>query len=736
MGSEVVFSRRAFLTASLLTGGGLALDFTLPLAAAGAGPASTKKTVDVGAFVSIAPDGIVTIVAKNPEMGQGVKTSLPMIIADELDADWAHVRIVQGDVNPALYGPQFAGASLSTPTSWMPMRRAGAGARDMLVRAAAARWAIPAEQITTANGRLFHKASNRSLGYGEVASEAATLTPPDLKKVKLKTPGQFTIIGRPTRGTDTPRVVRGAPLYGIDTRLPGMLHASFEAAPAFGAKLVDADLTAARKAPGVKYIVPITGAGGFDGTVDGVAIIATNWWYAKEARKLLRLKWDTGPAKGIGSADYAARAKALLDSDKGTIFEHYGDVEHGLAAAAKRIKARYDYPWLAHATLEPQNCTALFKDGKIEIWAPAQQPQPGRELIAKQLGIPLENQTIHITRIGGGFGRRLNNDFMVQAAAIAKAVPGIPIQLVWTREDDIRRDFYRPAGWHEFEAGIGANGKLIAFKNHFATFGADGKAFKFANMAENHFPAQLVPDLSYIHSYMPIGIPMGALRAPTSNALCFVFQSFLDEVAVAAGRDLPGLTLDLVADDKIVGVVGNVDDPYTPPRAFYTKRARAVVKKVVEISNWAQKPPEPGRAKGFAFYFCHLGYFAEVVDASVANGEVTVHNVWVAADVGRQIVNPLGAEAQVHGSVLDGLAQALEGLKITFKDGAVEQGNFGDYTLARIGRNPKVEIAWVISDFPPTGLGEPALPPVIPALSNAIFAATGKRLRSLPLDLS
>ncbi|MBB5687756.1 xanthine dehydrogenase family protein molybdopterin-binding subunit [Sphingobium boeckii] len=723
-----VLTRRAFLSASLLAGGGLALDFTIPVQAAVPAGASV-----LGAFVSIAPNGAITIMGKNPEIGQGIKTSLAMMIADELDADWAQVSVVQADVDPDRYGPQFAGASLSTPTNWLPMRRAGAAARDMLLRAAATRWNVPIDQIKTAKGRLIHGATKRSLGYGDVASAAAMLTPPDLQTVKLKSPDQFSIIGQPTRGVDSGRVIRGEPLFGIDTRLTGMLYAAYEAPPAHGAKLRSADLSAAKAAPGVKHVFQIQGAGGPGGVVEGIAILATNWWYANEARAKLVLDWDMTAAKGHSSEDYAAQAKALLDANAGIDFERSGDPAKAMAGAAKRIKSRYDYPFLAHATLEPQNCTALYQNGQIEIWAPSQQPQPGRELIAKELGIPLDKQIVHITRIGGGFGRRLNNDYMAQAAAIAKALPGVPVQLLWSREDDTRRDFYRPGGWHEFEAGVDGDGKIVAFTNHFATFGADGKSQRFANMAERHFPARLVPNLAFTQSYMKIGIPMGALRAPTSNAMAFCFQGFLDEVAVLGGRDLPSLILELCAEDKIVG---DADAPDIAPKGFHTARARAVVEKVVEISKWAERPKEKGRGRGFAFYFCHQGYFAEVVDVSVADDKsITVHKIWAAGDVGRQIVNPMMAEAQVRGSILDGLAQALEGQKITFTDGAIEQSNFSDFRLGRIDRNPDVEIAWVLSDFHPSGLGEPALPPVIPALTNAIYAATGTRVRSLPIEL-
>jgi isoquinoline 1-oxidoreductase beta subunit len=403
-----------------------------------------------------------------------------------------------------------------------------------------------------------------------------------------------------------------------------------------------------------------------------------------------------------------------------------------MSGAVKRVSARYDYPFLAHATLEPQNCTALFKDGRMEIWAPSQMPQAGRELVAKLLDLTPEAVIVHVTRIGGGFGRRLRNDYMVQAAAIAKQVPGTPIKLLWNRPDDIRRDFYRPAGWHRFDAGLDTQGRLIAFQDHFVTFGKDGKSEFLANMKPEEFPAGLVADLAYVQSTIEPGLPHGALRAPVSNGLCFAFQSFLDEVARAAGKDLPTLLLELCGEDRLLGDPAPVNGA---SKAFDTIRARNVIRKAMDMAAWGA-PAAPGRGRGFGFYFCHLGYFAEVVEASVIDGAIAVHKVWAAGDVGRHIVNPLGAEKQVRGAILDGLAQALEGQKISFVDGAIEQSNFHDFQLARNSRLPDITVEFVLSDHHPTGLGEPALPPVVPALANAIADATGLRLRSMPLQLA
>jgi isoquinoline 1-oxidoreductase beta subunit len=426
---------------------------------------------------------------------------------------------------------------------------------------------------------------------------------------------------------------------------------------------------------------------------------------------------------------YRAKADAAIASGVGADLRVDGDPTAKLASAAKRIAARYDYPFIAHAPIEPQNCTAHYADGKLEIWAPSQTPQRGLDQLHKVFGIEPEAVTLHLTRAGGGFGRRLMNDYMVQVVAIAKAIPGVPIQLMWSRQDDMRRDYYRPGGWHSFEAGIGANGELVAFSDHFVTFG-DGKTpARAAGFNAAMPPAGLVEHLRYSQTMMPTVVTTGALRAPGSNALCFASQSFLDEVAVAAGTDLPRLMLSMLGECREIAPPGG-------GVVFDTGRARDVIEKVVQTSNWTRKPAQPGRAKGFAFYFSHRGYFAEVVEASVTGGKVAVHKVWVAGDIGSQIVNPMGAENQVRGAVIDGLAQALTGQAIEFVDGVVQQSNFHDFLLARMPMTPEIEIAWVRSDKPPTGLGEPALPPVIPALTNAIFAATGARIRSLPVRLS
>jgi isoquinoline 1-oxidoreductase beta subunit len=603
----------------------------------------------------------------------------------------------------------------------------------MLVAAAAAKWQVPADSITTRSGRVMHAASKRSMGYGELAAAAATMPAPDLEKVKLKDPADYRIIGKPHGGVDSPKIVRGEPIFGIDTRLPGMLYAAYERSPVFRGTLKSANLDAARAKPGVKHVFTLTGSNGPEGLVDGVAILATNWWLANQAREALAATWVDAEGLKHSSESYAAQAAQLLDSKPNSEIHRAGDPEGVIAGAAKKVSATYFYPFMAHAALEPQNCTALFKDGKLEFWAPSQMPQGGRDIVAKTLGIQGDDIIIHITRMGGGFGRRLLNDYMVQAGAIAQKVPGTPVKLLWDRPTDTQHDFYRPAGWHRFEAGIDASGKLAGMTDHFVTFLDNGKPVRAAEMGETQFPAGLLPNLLFAQSGMATTMPTGWLRAPSSNALAWVFQCFLDEVAHAAGKDLPTLTLELLGAPRELPGRANSRGPQP---GFHTGRARGVVEKVIANADWKSKPAA-GRAKGFAFYFSHLGYFAQVIEVAVSKeDEITVAKVWSVGDVGRQIINPSGADNQVKGAIIEGIGHAISGLEITLAKGRVEQENFDTYPLPRITITPEIHSEFLITDFPPTGLGEPALPPVLPAITNAVFAVTGKRLRKLPLKLS
>jgi len=729
-------NRRAFLRVSAVAGGGLALTMTLPEMALAAQPAMPGATggAMLGAFVTINPDNTITIVGKNPEIGQGIKTMLPMLIAEELDADWDQVRIVQGDSDVARYGPQLAGGSFATPMNWLPMRQTGAAARQMLLGAAAAQWGVEVASLTTEPGVVVHAASDRRATYGQLATAAAAMPVPDMAAVPLKPAAQFRIIGRAIGGVDSGRIVQGEAIFGVDTILPGMVYAAYERSPVFGARLVSADVAAAKAQAGVIDAFTVEGSGGAENLVDGVAVIGRNWWLANKARQVLNVQWDNGDWASHSTASYDASAtQAWTSGTPQEVFQDKGDVDAAFAGAATVLEADYAYPFLAHVAMEPMNCTALMHaDGSIEMWAPTQLPQGGQAAVAGYLGLPQDRVTVHITRMGGGFGRRLTNDYMVQVAAIAKRMPGTPVQLIWSREDDVRSDFYRPAGYHRLKAGLDAQGKLVGLSDHFITFDRPPGPFNPASMPATEFPANFVPNVRYGQTKLPTAVPMGALRAPTSNALAFVFQSFLDEVAHASGKDLPTLMIELVE--------GGTAEPTTnsgfagPMPGFNPSRLVAVTRKVMEMSAWAT-PSGTGKAKGFGFYFSHLGYFAEVVEAGLdARGQVEIHNVWAAGDVGSHIINPHGAMNQAEGAIIDGLGQALQ-LAVEIEGGAVKQSNFHNYQLPRMPMMPQLHVEFVLSDNAPTGLGEPALPPVIPALTNALFALTGKRVRKLPIDV-
>jgi isoquinoline 1-oxidoreductase subunit beta len=721
--SAIELDRRAFLKVVGIAGGGLVLGFYIgDRATAVAKAKDDAQAFAPNAFLRIAPDGTIVIYAKSPEIGQGVKTSLPMIIAEELDADWSKVRVEQAPVNPSVYGRQSAGGSRSIPTSWDQLRRAGATARAMLIAAAAKEWGVKPGECTTDSGNVVHRASNRSAGYGELATKAAALPVPNERSLELKERKDYKLLGKRISGVDNLQVVTGKPLFGIDQVVPGMQYAVFEKCPAVGGKVGEANLEAIRKLPGVTNVLVIEGTGKPTEVMPGVAILANSTYAAIAARRQLKVSWDESNAAKDSWSKAVSDAQKIAKQSGADSLRNTGDVEKAFKGS-KTVEAFYTYPFVSHAPLEPQNCTASFKDGAVEIWAPTQTPDSALGLIAGVLGIPKEKVTIHQTRVGGGFGRRLMNDYACEAALISRQA-GVPVKLQWTREDDMQHDFYRVGGFHSFKGGLDEAGKLVAWSDHFVTFSQDGqKPTSGGDLNPDEFPALLLPNVRLTQTQLPLAIPTGPWRAPRSNSIAFAVQSFLHECSVAAKRDHLEFLLEVMGEPRWLQK-GN-------EFSLNTGRAAAVLKLAAEKAGWG-KDLQKGRGLGLAFHFSHAGHFAEVAEVSVdADRRLTVHKVTVAGDIG-PVVNLSGAENQVEGSVVDGLSTAL-GLQLSIENGRIQETNFDRYPILRIARAPAVDVHFIQSDFSPTGVGEPALPPVAPAICNAIFAATGHRVRTLPL---
>jgi isoquinoline 1-oxidoreductase subunit beta len=719
---EPPLTRRGFLRLGALAGGGLVLAFRLGEARAGRAAAPGEEFAP-NAFVRVGADGSILIYSKGPEIGQGIKTAFALIIAEELDADWSAVRVEQAPINPAVYGRQSAGGSRSIALAWDQLRRAGALARALLVAAAAQEWGVAATSCTTRRSVVTHAPSGRSLGYGRLAQRAAGLPLPDEKSLIFKARGDWQLLGTRVGGVDSAKIVRGAPLFGIDQRVPHMHYATYQKCPAVGGRVRTVNLEQVRAMPGVTAVFVLEGTGKPTEVMPGVAVVATSTWAALRAKRARRVTWDVTHASKDRWSAAVSRARELAKTSGSDVLRESGDPDRFLGRAHATVEAFYTYPFLAHAPLEPQNCTASYRDGAVEIWAPTQTPDPALKLVADMLDVAAERVTIHQTRVGGGFGRRLMNDFMCEAVLISKQA-GVPVKLQWTREDDMAHDFYRVGGFHAFKGAVDERGRIAAWQDHFITFSADGTTPVTAGgMQPTEFPALLVPHFRLMQSTLPLSTPCGFWRAPGSCAIAFATQSFLHELSSAARRDHLQFLLELLGEPRWLAPQSEF--------ALNTGRAAAVIRLAAQQSGWGEPLP-PGRARGLAFHFSHAGHFAEVAEVSVEAGKkLRVHRVTVAGDVG-PVINLSGAENQCEGAVIDGLSTLL-GLEITMEAGRIEQANFDRYPLLRIAHAPRVDVHFIQSDFPPTGLGEPALPPLAPAVCNAIFAASGHRVRTLPL---
>ena len=695
-------TRRNFIKAGTLAGTGLVISFYLPSSSElNTSGNAADAAFAPNAYLQIEPSGRITVWVSKSEMGQGVQTSLPMLVAEELEADWSTIHIKQADANPK-YGDQGTGGSTSVRTMWTPLRKAGATARTMLIAAAAQTWGVDKLTCKAEKGAVIHGPSGRKLGYGALAEKASKLPVPTT--VSLKDPKDFRIIGKKMPRLDTGDKVDGKAVFGLDVRVPGMLYATLVRCPVFGGKAVSFDASKAKAIQGVRDVVQVR---------DGIAVVAENTWLALEGRRALEIKWDEGPNKELNSLSIS-RMFADQSSQPGLVAHKVGDAATALKSAPNILESLYEFPYLAHATMEPMNCTADVRADRCEIWAPTQFPSWGQEMIAGIAGLKPEKVTVHVTLLGGGFGRRANPDFMAQAAEISKAV-GAPVMLVWTREDDMQHDFYRPASSQLLRAGIDNKGIPLAWHHHILGPSIDAQmnpSFKGLDKGAVDVAASLpysIPNIHVDFLNVNIPVPVGWWRSVWASQHAYANECFLDEIALASRSDPYEFRMKLLANEP---------------------RYKGVLKLAADKAGWGKKLPEE-RGMGIAVAKSFGTYVAQVAEVSVERKKVRVHRVVCAVDCGR-CVNPDTIEAQMQGAIVMGLAAALKG-EITIDRGRVMQGNFNDYPVLRMDEIPVIETYIVPSQANPGGIGEPGLPPIAPAVANAIFASIGKRIRRLPI---
>jgi len=699
-------SRREFVTAGVAAGAGLVIGFYLPHKTG-----SREESFSPNAYLRITPDNKIIIVVARSEMGQGVRTALPMILAEELEADWKQIEIEQAGAS-TLFGDQTTGGSASVRTTWDPMRKAGAAAREMLITAAALTWNVPRSSCAAENSRIKHAATNRSLSYGELAGKAATLPVPT--DVPFKQSKDYKIVGQRVPRLDTLDKVKGTAVFGLDYRMPGMKFAVLSRCPTIAGKVSSFDDKESKKISGVSYVGKIGDS--------AVAVVADSVWGAMEGRRVLNVTWDDGPNKDLNTAAVTASLKQAA-SKKGVSLYAAGEPAK---ASGRHISAEYELPFMAHAPMEPGNCTAHYQGSKCELWAPTQVPQDCRDSVATAIGLDPEQVRVHVTLIGGGFGRRLEHDYAVEAALVSKAI-NAPVKVVWTREDDMRFSTYRPASLHQLNATVDGSGFPVALTHRIISPSISGqKGQPVPNGVDPDLPDEAGPvyglpnySIEYVLTETPV--PLGWMRSVYALQAAFALEGFIDELAVGAGKDPLQFRLHLLGKDQ---------DLQYFTTTWHTARMRSVLQLAADKAGW-NTPLPAGRYRGVACFGCFASYMAEVVEITMENDQPRVHRVVAVVDCG-QVVNPSILEQQIQGGIVYALGNALRA-KITIEKGRVVQGNFDDYAPLRMEETPIVEVYAVPSAEAPTGIGEPSVPPLAPALCNAIYAATKKRIRALPI---
>ena len=734
MSSTSLLDRRSFLKTSAAAGTGLWIGFHLPASNAQENETAAKQEKKppnpLNAWVHVSPDNHVILIVGKSEMGQGIMTTLPMILAEELSLDWKTVRIQQAPTDPAIYD-LGTGGSGSVAGSYLPLRRAGAAAREMFITAAAQHWNVNPDTCVAKDGGILHGARKNFLTYGELAEAAAKLPVPDFKTVPLKNSSDFTIVGHDVRRYEGTEKINGAAKFGIDSRVPGLQYAVIARCPIFGGKLKSFDAARAKAVPGVIDVFPVDPVGSSAFTAGGVVVVADSSWAAIQGRKALQVSWDQGP-NAPESSDSLRQQFLANAAQPGKVVRNDGDADAAISSATKKVDVVYEFPFAAHATMEPMNCTVHIRPDGAEAWVPTQAPQWAQDVIAGVSGLPRDSVIVHTTLMGGGFGRRYMGDFVMEAAQVAK-VTHKPIMVLWTREDDMQHDFYRPASYHHLSGAVDTDGNLAAWK-HFQTstsidamWSPKGKETpENSEFATAIFIPYQTPNYRIEYTVAQSAVPRAWWRSVEHSTSGFVVESFVDELAAAAGADPLAFRLRLIGDDRTIPDFSNPKEG----KPLVTSRLKGVLNLAAHQAPWG-KPLPKGHAQGIATYYSFESYTACVAEVSVENRAIKVHRLVYAVDCGRPI-NPNGVAAQVEGAAIYGLSAALYDA-ITIRDGRVEQSNFNDYAMPRIAATPQTEVYVVPSNEEPTGIGEPGLPVVVPAICNAVFAATGKRLRRFPI---